>query len=414
MQRTLLGLALIALVGALLLSAGCPKKDAPAAPSGPSAGPGAGATGGDATGAKAVWQIPDVTDTGVVEVNRDNLADFKTRGQGAAERMPQEYKDLLQKIKDAGVKPNDGEKYVAIGISTGAEYWVATREGLEDIASELGVEADFQGPLGQVPAEQADIMDQIIASKPAGILIAPGSPEVLGPSIDRAIAEGIPVITFDTDAPESDRIAYIGTENYEAGRKGAEILARLVGGQGKVAISTRPGQWNLDERVRGYEEYFAENNPGIEMLPPIDDETKREMGEKRAAPVIQNNPDLAGFAGVNAVSGLGISAAIRSLNKIGQIKVVAMDGDEGILKLIEEGIIDASIAQRQYYMTYLGVMYLYGLNHGVFSPPSEGGAAAPADEDKPKDAESGSSAGAESAKPESAPTESTAKPTESE
>ncbi len=122
------------------------------------------------------------------------------------------------------------------------------------------------------------------------------------------------------------------------------------------------------------------------------------MRVKRAAPVIQNNPDLVGFAGVNAVSGLGISAAIRSLNKIGQIKVVAMDGDEGILKLIEEGIIDASIAQRQYYMTYLGVLYLYGLNHGIFSPP--GGETGSASESQPK-------ADAKNAGPqESSPTES--------
>jgi ribose transport system substrate-binding protein len=265
-----------------------------------------------------------------------------------------------------------GEKYYCIGISTGGDYWNAVKAGMKDAAGELGVEQDFQGPSTHDPAMQSDTMEQLIAQKPAGILIAPGSPDVLTPVIDRAMAQGVPVICIDTDAPKSKRIAYFGTENYNAGRKGAEILARLVGGKGQVAISTRPGQWNLDERVRGYKEYFAENCPGIVFGPTIDDETKQEVGETKAASVLTSYPDLAGFAGVNGASGLGIASAIRAQGKVGKIKVVAMDGDAGILDLIQQGLIDASIAQRQYWMSYIGLLYLYGLNHGFFAKPGEG------------------------------------------
>ena len=269
-------------------------------------------------------------------------------------------------------KASAGGKYYCIGISTGAEYWGATKAGMADAAEELGVEQEFQGPSGQNAAEQADTMDQILASKPAGILVAPGSPEVLTPVIDRAIAQGIPVICIDTDAPKAKRIAYFGTDNYNAGRKGAEILARLIGAKGQVAISSRPGQWNLDERVRGYKEYFAEKAPGVKVVQVIDDETKQEAGEKQASSVLTSYPDIAGFAGVNAVSGLGIASAIRGQGKMGKVKVVAMDGDAGILDLVQEGLIDASIAQRQYWMSYIGLMYLYGLNNGFFAKPREG------------------------------------------
>ncbi len=325
MKRSMVwSLSLLVCVGILLgcmSLAGCPKKEA-ATPAGPAAGAG-GATAG---------------------------------AGGAA----------------APTKASSDEKYYCIGISTGAEYWGATKVGMKDAAEELGVQQEFQGPSDQNPANQSDTMDQIIAQKPAGILIAPGSPDVLTPIIDKAIAAGIPVICIDTDAPKAKRIAYFGTDNYNAGRKGAEILARLLEGKGDVAISSRPGQWNLDERVRGYKEYFAEKASGVNVVQVIDDETKQEVGEKQSASVLTSHPDLAGFAGVNAVSGLGIASAVRSQGKIGKVKVVAMDGDTGILSLIEEGIVDASIAQRQYWMSYIGLMYLYGLNHGFFAKPGEG------------------------------------------
>ena len=82
----------------------------------------------------------------------------------------------------------------------------------------------FEGPQDQNPEKQASIMDTIIARKPAGILIAPGNPDMLMPYINKAMDAGIPVICIDTDAPKSKRIAYFGTSNYAAGCMGAKIL----------------------------------------------------------------------------------------------------------------------------------------------------------------------------------------------
>jgi ribose transport system substrate-binding protein len=281
-----------------------------------------------------------------------------------------------------GAAPSS-ESYVFIGISTGAEYWRAADAGLMDACEALGVTGDFRGPTTQDAQEQAEIMAQVIGMKPAGILIAPGRPDTLTPYINDAVEQGVPVICLDTDAPESDRIAYFGTDNYQAGRTGASILARLIqeahpddwaaGKTFKVAISSRPGQWNLDERVRGYEEYFSEEAPQIEVVQVFDDETLANRGEEKASAVLSAHPDLAGFAGVNAVSGLGIAAALKNADAVGKVQVVAMDGDEGILELIDEGVIQASVAQRQYWMSYLGAAYLYGLKHGVFTAPDGDG-----------------------------------------
>jgi len=138
-----------------------------------------------------------------------------------------------------------------------------------------------------------------------------------------------------------------------------------------VVISSRPGQWNLDERERGYRETFQKEFPDIEVLQTIDDETKYSVGQQKASAVLSAHPDIAGFAGVNAASGPGIAAAVKAAGKAGDIVIVAMDADSPVLDLIEQGVITASVAQRQYYMTYIGVKYLYGLVHGYFRRPGD-------------------------------------------
>ena len=185
---------------------------------------------------QGVTEVPKEIDTGTVEVNKSNLAAFRTPSQGAKEELAEKHPDWLKLLADrkkGEAKP--GEEYVTIGISTGAEYWNATKEGLNDVCKELGVKGTFEGPQDQNPEKQASIMDTIIARKPAGILIAPGNPDMLMPYINKAMAAGIPVICIDTDAPKSDRIAYFGTSNYAAGCMGAKILGdALLKGTGST------------------------------------------------------------------------------------------------------------------------------------------------------------------------------------
>ncbi|MGQ9731892.1 MAG: substrate-binding domain-containing protein [Candidatus Zipacnadales bacterium] len=175
-------------------------------------------------------ELPTEIDTGVVEVNADNVDIFRTVSQGAKEELDEKHPDWKALLADRKVGEfKKGEEYVAIGISTGVEYWNATKAGLDDVAAELGVKCTFEGPLDHNPEQQASILDRIAARRPAGILIAPGEPNVLKPYIDKAIDEGINVICFDTDAPNSKRLAYYGTSNYDAGVMGAHLLAKALG-----------------------------------------------------------------------------------------------------------------------------------------------------------------------------------------
>lgn len=188
---------------------------------------------GDTEADQSLIEIPAEIDTGTVEINSGNVELFRTLSQGAKEELAEKHPEWLELLSDR--KPGEAgadEEYVAIGISTGVEYWNATKAGLADVGEELGVKCNFDGPQEHKPDEQANVLDLAIARKPAGILIAPGNPETLKPYIDRAMDEGIPVICFDTDSPDSKRIAYFGTSNYEAGVMGARILGNALTGGG--------------------------------------------------------------------------------------------------------------------------------------------------------------------------------------
>ena len=136
--------------------------------------------------------------------------------------------------------------------------------------------------------------EQAIAKKPNGIVCV-GFEDTLGPIIDKAIEAGIPVVTVDGDVPNSKRIAFVGTGNYNAGYQGGQYLADAIGGKGKVAIMTKPGQGNLEERINGYKAALA-NYPDVEIVQIADTQSDSVVAAQAAATLLQKYPDLAGIA----------------------------------------------------------------------------------------------------------------------
>jgi len=253
------------------------------------------------------------------------------------------------------------EEYVFIGVSVGNPYWVDARLGLEDKARALGVQSELRGPTGGDPNQQVKEFEQVLARKPAGILIAPAS-DALRPVIDRAVDSGIPVVCIDTDDPLSKRYTYIGTDNYNAGRQTGELLAKAIDGKGEVALLMIPGQSNLEGRARGCKEALA-RYPGITIVKIGNDQALSAEAEKVARSILQAYPNLAGFGCVDAAGGEGCAVAVQEAGRIGKVKIIAMDRNETTLQYIDQGLIEASIAQRTYTMAYLGLQLLYDLRH---------------------------------------------------
>lgn len=254
------------------------------------------------------------------------------------------------------------QEYVCIAAVTGGPYWIDSRAGLMDKARELGVNATFTGPTTVDVNAQIEYLEKAVAKGVDGVIMIPMSDSVT-PAINRAIERGIPVVCADADAPSSKRYSFVGTGNFNAGVQGGNELARLIGGRGKVALIAIPGADNLTQRVNGYLEAFKKY-PDIKVVARLNDQGSVTESQKACRALLQAQPDLVGFGCVDATGGQAAAVAVREADKIGKVRIVAMDRDPATLKFIEEGVIDASVAQRTYSMTYTALQMLYDLRNG--------------------------------------------------
>ncbi len=253
------------------------------------------------------------------------------------------------------------ERYVMVSNIAAHPYWIDFKAGGEDAASELRVRWEYTGPADMNTPAQVNMLEQIIPTRPAGILVAALQPDALTPAIDAAVSAGVPVVTVDTDAPRSKRLTYLGTDNYQGGRVMGRRMVEVLGGKGKVGLATLPGQFNLEERIRGIRDVFKENQ-GMEIAAIVDDKGDDSATATAVVAMIQANPDIDLVSGINAV-GAGVASAIRQTNSVGRVKAVLFDNTEPILNAIAEGVADSAIVQRAYMMAYLGVKLLHSFNH---------------------------------------------------
>jgi len=263
--------------------------------------------------------------------------------------------------QDAGPDYSD-ERYVLIAPHIGIQYWQVHKAGFEAAASELGVQTFFTGVMGDSVEQQIAIMEQEIAKNPAGILVGPLNGPAFVPVINKAIAAGIPVITVDTDSPGSDRLSYIGTDGYAAGQKAADIMAELIGEEGKVGVSNLVGFEACEARARGFIDRIDEAYPNMDVVAVVDDKADTEVATRVNSEMIIANPDIKGIFGTDGVSPIGMGAAVKNLNKVGEITLLGFDPMPQTLQLMEEGVVEATMVQRTFAMSYYGLKMLFDYN----------------------------------------------------
>lgn len=257
------------------------------------------------------------------------------------------------------------ERYVLIAPHIGIQYWQVHKAGLEAAAAELGVETFFTGVMGDSVEQQITIMEQEIAKRPAGIMVGPLNGPAFVPVINKAIAAGIPVITVDTDSPDSNRLSYIGTDGFAAGEKAADLMAELVGGSGKIGISNLVGFDATEARAQGFIARVEEKYPDMEVVAVVDDKADTEIATRVNSEMIIANPDIKGIFGTNGVSPIGMGAAVKNLNKVGEITLLGFDPMPQTLQLMEEDVIQATMVQRTFAMSYYALKMLFDYNRGT-------------------------------------------------
>jgi len=237
-------------------------------------------------------------------------------------------------------------------------FFDVARDGCLKRAKELGnVECIYKGPIEHEPATEAQIIQDFITQKVDGLAISVADVAAMTKSIEAASAAGIPVVTFDADAPGSKRIAYIGTNNKDFGLALGKQLLQLRPEGGKYAmISGGPGAKNLAERVDGVREALK-GSKWVEVSgsPTFcnDDSALavQQMSDLRTA-----TPDLAAIVPVGGwpmFAPEGYKAFVNKNKKdidAGKFTLVVADTLKMQLELLRDGYSNALTGQRPFEM----------------------------------------------------------------
>lgn len=225
----------------------------------------------------------------------------------------------------------------------GIPYTNACEAGMKKAAEELGIDAIFLGPpTGGDTIQQIAIIEDQISRGVDAIIISPNDDQAVKPVIKKAMSKGIKVFTWDSDAPESERIFYVAAAD-DVGI-GGEVIDRVaadIGGKGKVAIMTgSPNALNLNLHVQGGEE-AAKKYPGITLVKPYiyndDDQQKAIQG---AITLLQVHPDLAAFACMNSPGVPGAARALVQTGKEGKVVVWGLSMPSENRDYIKSGVVN--------------------------------------------------------------------------
>ena len=263
---------------------------------------------------------------------------------------------------------DSNETFYLISNNLKLPYWQTVNSGFEKAAAEYGVKSQFVGPdTYDAPAELAALR-KVMASKPAGILISVADASSFRADINDAIQAGIPVVTVDSDAPTSQRLYFIGTDNLAAGHLGGDRLADKLNGKGNIVFFTIPGQPNLEERLRGYKDVIGDH-PGMKIVDVLNVKGDSSIAFDQAREYLgRTGPGkIDAFVSLESSSGPAIAEVLSRANATDRT-LIAMDVGPDTLKLIKSGAIDSTVAQKPWSMGYVGLKELDEINHHKPNP----------------------------------------------
>ena len=247
---------------------------------------------------------------------------------------------------DAGTKHK-----LAFVTNNASEFWTIARKGTEKAAKELpDIQVDFRIPADGTAAEQQRIIDDLLANGVKGIAISPVDPKNQTEMLNRVAGQTL-VVTQDSDAPDSNRTCYIGTDNVAAGRQAGQLIKEALPQGGKIMVFVGVlDASNAQQRYQGLKEALQGSN--VSIIDVRTDNTDRVRAKSNAADTIVNNPDIAGMVGLWSYNGPAIVAAVKEANKVDKIKIVAFDEEDEPLSGVKDGAIYATVVQQPFEFGY--------------------------------------------------------------
>lgn len=253
----------------------------------------------------------------------------------------------------------EGYNFIFVCPIVGLEYWNLCTDGIEAADAEFGTSTQVVGPTdaSNFVTEVVGYMETAIATKPDGIFCYAGldsMPKLLA----EAAEAGIPVVTIDSDCSDTtNRLAYAGTDPYNAGYASGLAMIEGTGGEGTVAILTSSlGSEKEQIEIKAFMDAIADTN--LEVV--VTEETNADLavGVVKMEAIAQTYPDLKAVLGTSAYD-VQAAAKVKVEYGLDDLVLVGYDDQEETLKYIRDGVIYGVIVQDPYTMGYLGVKNLY-------------------------------------------------------
>jgi ribose transport system substrate-binding protein len=242
-----------------------------------------------------------------------------------------------------GVKP----VHLAFVTNNAANFWTIARQGTAQATKDLdGVTVDFLIPSQATAAEQKSIIDDLLAKGVDGIAMSPIDPANQVQMINDAAKQAL-IFTQDSDAPDSDRTCYIGTDNKAAGHQAGEMLKKALPSGGKVMVFVgKIDAQNAKDRFEGLKEELAGSN--LQILDVKTDNTDTVKAKANVTDTLVTVPDIAGMVGLWSYNGPAIVNAVKEAGKVGQVKIVCFDEEAETLAAIRDGSIYGTVVQQPF------------------------------------------------------------------
>jgi ribose transport system substrate-binding protein len=280
----------------------------------------------------------------------------------------------LQGVAPAQAADFSSTRIVVIVKATTSQFWATVFDGADAAARRLGVQISKLGATAETDAAgEVSILENVISSKPAAIVVAATNAAALAHPIEQATAAGIPVIMIDSNANTNKYVTFLATNNVAGGEKAADELAACVKArtgkaEGNVAYLTAlAGAQSLNDRDKGFVERLK-TYPGLKLV-------ERRIGNNDPAralsdtkDVLTRHPDLVGLFADNEAEGDGAGAAITEKSLVNKLCAIAFDTSDQEVGFLRKGALDGLIVQNPFMMGYAGVWYGLAASHGVVVP----------------------------------------------
>ncbi len=232
----------------------------------------------------------------------------------------------------------------------GDGFYVTMACGMKAEAAKLGnVSVNVQGPSKFDATLQNPIIESVTASHPDAIMIAPNDVSASQTPVGQAIAAGIKVVLVDTTLSDpSKAVSQISSDNTAGGADAFTAIKQLVPGGGQVlVVNVQPGVSTTDQRTSGFAN-AAKADPKYPYVGVQYDQDSASVAAQVTLAALQKNPGIVGIFATNLFSAEGSATGVRQAGKGGQVKIVGFDAEPDEITALQQGTVQALIAQSPY------------------------------------------------------------------